>query len=203
MGDTLTARGTLVPFAGAGLMAAAGLVHLGLVGEHLEEATYLGLLFLADFAGSAAAAVGILRGRKWGWILGAVVAGGAFAAYLVDAAVGLPGVERGGLSGLLEPAGVLAKTLEALFLVVCASELSSGFRRRAPVAAVVVLATAALAAVLILLGAAPEDHGTEEHGAWDRDSRGGLVGSAGQTTGPAASPYELRAAAESREAARG
>lgn len=143
---------------GAGLILAAGLIHLVLTPEHLEEATYLGLLFVADFAGSVVAALGILRGQRWGWALGAVVAGGAFVAYLVDGTVGLPGMEAG---GLLEPAGVLAKALEALFLVVCAFELVAGFGRKAlAIGVAAVLAAAGLAAGAILLGVAPEE---EDH----------------------------------------
>lgn len=156
MDDSLMARRWLVPLAGAGLLSAAGLAHLGTIHERFEEVAYLGLLFLAASAGSVAAALGILRGRRWGWILGALVAAGAFAAYLVDGTVGLPGMEA---RGLLEPVGVLAKTLEALFLVVCAFELAARFRRRAlTVALAAVLAAAVLAAALILLGAAPAEH---------------------------------------------
>lgn len=148
----LWTRGALT-FWGAGLILAAGLIHLALTPEHLEEATYLGLLFLANFAGSGVAAFGIFRGQRWGWSLGALVAGGAFLAYLVDGTVGLPGMEAG---GLLEPLGVLAKTLEALFLVLCAFELITGFGRRAlAIGVAAVLATAGLATALILLGAAP------------------------------------------------
>lgn len=41
-----------------------GLIHLVLTAEHLEEAAYLGLLFVADFTGATAAAFGIYRGRR-------------------------------------------------------------------------------------------------------------------------------------------
>ena len=111
MDDSLITRGGLVPLVGAVLASAAGLAHLGLAHERFEEATYLGLLFIAASAGSIAAALGILRGRRWGWILGALAAGSAFAAYLVDGTVELPGAESG---GLLEPAGLLAAALNAL-----------------------------------------------------------------------------------------
>jgi hypothetical protein len=37
------------------------------------------LLFLANFIGEAMVAFGIFRGRPWGWALGALVAGGAYA----------------------------------------------------------------------------------------------------------------------------
>lgn len=158
MAQGAQSRGTLA-FAAAGLLLAAGLIHLYLTPEHLEEAAYLGVLFALDFAGSAVAAFGILRGRRWGWVLGALVAAGALAAYVSDGVIGLPGVEAGGLGSLLEPAGILAKTLEALFLVVCASELVSTFGRRAlAVGVVAVVLVAGLAAALNLLGAAPANH---------------------------------------------
>ncbi len=77
MSGSLIAQGAqsrgVVALAGAGLVLATGLIHLVLTPEHLEEATYLGVLFVADFAGSAVAAFGILRRQRWGWILGALV----------------------------------------------------------------------------------------------------------------------------------
>jgi roadblock/LC7 domain-containing protein len=135
--------------AGAGLILGAGLIHLVLTPEHLKEAPYLGLLFLADFLVAATAAFGILRGRRWGWALGALVAGGAYALYFVNGTVGLPGVEEG---HLIEAVGLFAKTVEALFLVLCAFALARGLAPRgrwavlaATVAALVVLPAAALA----------------------------------------------------------
>src|SRR5215210_5797155 len=112
-------RWSTVTLVGVGSILVAGLIHLILTPEHFEEATYLGLLFIANFAGAAVAAFGIFRGHRWGWVLGLLVAGGAYILYFVSATVGLPGVEEG---HLLEPAGILAKVVEALFLVICAFE---------------------------------------------------------------------------------
>jgi hypothetical protein len=144
----LRGRGALT-LAGAGLILGAGLIHLVLTPEHLQQAPYLGLLFLADFVGAATAAFGIFRGRRWGWTLGALVAGGTYALYFVNATVGLPGVEEG---HLIEPLGLLAKTVEALFLLLCAFALTRSLAPRgrwavlaATVAALVVLPAAALA----------------------------------------------------------
>jgi hypothetical protein len=90
--------GNAAALAGAGLILIAGSIHLALTPEHLQEVTYLGLLFLANFVGSAVAALGILRGRRWGWAIGALAAGGAYALYFVNGTVGLPGVEEGHLA---------------------------------------------------------------------------------------------------------
>jgi hypothetical protein len=86
--------------AGAGFILVAGLVHLFSTPAPFAETAYLGVLFLADFVGSLVAAYGSYRGRRWGWVLGALVAGGAFVAYLLNGTVGLPGVEE---AHLLEP----------------------------------------------------------------------------------------------------
>lgn len=123
---SLRSRGVLT-LVGAGLILIAGLIHLVLTPEHLEEATYLGLLFLANFVGAAVAAFGILRRHRWGWVLGALVAGGAYAPYFVNATVGLPGVEEG---HLIEPLGLLAKAVEALFLLACVIALTSRLTAR-------------------------------------------------------------------------
>jgi hypothetical protein len=136
-------RGSL-DLVGAGLILASGLVHLLLTREHFEEATYLGLLFFADFAGAAVAAFGIYRGYRWGWVLGALIAAGAFTLYVVSGTGGLPGAEG---HDVLEPLGLITKAVEALFLGLCAFKLA-GFARWAP--------TSSLAAALMVvaLGAA-------------------------------------------------
>ena len=102
---------------GTSLIAVVGLIHLLEVPEELEEVTYLGLLFLANFGGTVVAAIGIYRNYRWGWSLGALVAGGAFVGYVVSRTIGLPGlpVEE----EWLEPLGVLALLVEALFVGLC------------------------------------------------------------------------------------
>jgi uncharacterized membrane protein YfcA len=82
--------------------------------EDLQEAPYQGLLFLANFFGALTAAIAIFRGRRWGWSLGALVAGGAFVGYVISRTVGLPGlpVEE----EWLEPLGLLSLLVEALFI---------------------------------------------------------------------------------------
>jgi hypothetical protein len=91
-----TGRGTLVPAglvgAGISLIVVVGLIHLINSPEDLEEGSYTGLLYLLNFFGALASAVGIYRGKRWGWALGFLVAGGAFAGYMISRTVGLPGL---------------------------------------------------------------------------------------------------------------
>ncbi|WP_231186757.1 hypothetical protein [Haladaptatus sp. DYF46] len=108
--------------AGAGLVLITGLLHLALVPEHLEEATYLGVLFAADFVATVVAAVGIYRNRQWGWWLGVAIAVVAIVLYVAHVTVGLPVV------GAEEPEtlGVVTKVVELLYLGVAAVWLRNG-----------------------------------------------------------------------------
>lgn len=99
--------------AGTALILLTGVIHLALAPEHLEETTYLGVLFVANFAAAAVAAYGIYQDRDWGWWLGAIVAAVAIVAYIANGTVGLPMTES---EGLLEPAGIVTKVIEFLFL---------------------------------------------------------------------------------------
>jgi len=113
-----TGRGALVPAglvgAGISLIVVVGLIHLINSPGDLQEGSYTGVLYLANFVGALAAAVGIYRGNRWGWALGLLVAAGAFAGYVISRTVGLPGlpVEE----EWLEPLGVLSLLVEALFV---------------------------------------------------------------------------------------
>ena len=99
---------------GISLIVVVGLIHLIDAPEDLEEGSYLGFLFVANFLGALAAAAGIYRGNRWGWSLGLLVAGGAFVGYVISRTIGLPGlpVEE----AWLEPLGVLSLIVEALFV---------------------------------------------------------------------------------------
>ena len=161
-------RWSAVTLAGVGSILVAGLIHLILTPEHFKEATYLGLLFIANFAGAAVAAFGIFGGRRWGWVLGALVAGGAYVLYLMSVTVGLPGME---LESLLEPIGVIAKAVEAFFMILFAFVFTGALtatRRWA-----LVIGTAALLLIVVpglALALSPpyshshEDHDSDHHG---------------------------------------
>ncbi len=99
--------------AGISLIVVVGLIHLIDAPEDLEEGSYLGFLFVANFLGALAAAAGIYRGNRWGWVLGLLVAGGAFVGYVISRTAGLPGLP---VEPWLEPLGVLSLVVEALFV---------------------------------------------------------------------------------------
>jgi len=116
--STLRIRGTTgsekLVGAGISLIVIVGLIHLINSPGDLEEGSYTGLLYLANFFGAILAAIGIYRGRSWGWGLGALVSVGAFAGYVISRTIGLPGlaVEE----EWLEPLGLLSLLVEALFV---------------------------------------------------------------------------------------
>src|SRR5215216_3885860 len=116
--STLSIRGTTgsgrLVGAGISVIVIVGLIHLINSPEDLEEGSYTGLLYLANFVGALAAAIGIYRGKRWGWTLGFLVAGGAFAGYVISRTVGLPGLPVE--TEWLEPLGVLSLLIEALFV---------------------------------------------------------------------------------------
>jgi hypothetical protein len=126
-------RPDLTTLAGAGLIFLAGQLHLVLTAEHLEATPYLGALFIANFIGAMVAAISIYLGKRWGWALGIMVAGGAYVTYFVAGTVGLPGVPSAHSTELLEPIGLVTKAVEALFLVTATFWVArsfAGFRRR-------------------------------------------------------------------------
>jgi hypothetical protein len=98
-------------------IVATGLIHLATARDSFGEATYKGLLFVANGLGALLAAVGVYRDHAdWGWLLGALVAGGAFLGYVLSRTVGLPGLPAEP-DAWLEPLGVASLIAEAVFLV--------------------------------------------------------------------------------------
>ena len=98
-------------------MVVDGLSHLIGAPQHYRVAPYIGVGFVANSIGALVAAVGIYRDVMWGWLLGALVAGGALIMYAISRSVGLPGFEHavGRWSG---PLGILSLVVEALFVTV-------------------------------------------------------------------------------------
>src|SRR5919202_6758464 len=122
--DTFTRVRPAERLAGVGisLIVVVGLIHLINSPEDLEEGAYTGLLYLANFFGALVAAVGIYRGKRWGWTLGLLVAAGAFVGYVISRTVGLPGLPVE--TDWLEPLGVLSLMVEGLFVGVCLAILA-------------------------------------------------------------------------------
>jgi hypothetical protein len=113
--------------AGVVLISLVGLIHLLVTPEYFEFAAYLGLLMIANFAGSMISAVGIYQERVWGWWLGTVMAAGAFLAYIESRTFGLPRLPS--WEPFTEPPGLLSLPLEAAFLGLAVYVL--GRKRRA------------------------------------------------------------------------
>ena len=99
------------------LIIAVGLVHLRGAPPHYRVAPYLGVGFVANFIGALVAAVGIYRDALWGWLLGALVSGGALVLYVVSRSVGLPGYEHA-IGRWFGPLGVISVVVEVLFIAV-------------------------------------------------------------------------------------
>jgi hypothetical protein len=97
-----------------------GLIHVVEARDSFEEATYQGLLFLANGAGALVAAIGIYRGqRTLGWLLGLLITGGAIVAYVASRTIGLPGIPAEP-DAWLEPMGVASLLCEAVFVILFA-----------------------------------------------------------------------------------
>ena len=113
--------------AGVVLISLVGLIHLLVTPEYFGFAAYLGLLMIANFAGSMVSAGGIYQERVWGWWLGTVMAAGAFLAHIESRTLGLPGLPS--WEPFTEPPGLLSLLLEATFVALAAYVL--GRKRRA------------------------------------------------------------------------
>ena len=100
-------------------IVATGLIHLVTARDAFGDATYKGLLFVANGVGALVAAVGVYRERDWGWLLGALLAGGAALGYVLSRTVGLPGLPAEP-DAWFEPLGVASLVAEAVFLIVFA-----------------------------------------------------------------------------------
>jgi hypothetical protein len=115
---------------GVALISLVGLIHLLVTPEYYGFAAYLGLLMIANFAGSMVSAVGIYQGQIWGWMLGVVIAGGAFLGYIESRTLGLPGLPA--WEPFTELPGLISLVVEALFVGLATYVLAR--RRRATTA---------------------------------------------------------------------
>jgi hypothetical protein len=121
----MRATATAVQGAGIALILVTGAIHFLDAPSSFGDATYKGLLFLANGIAAIVAAFGIYRGERiWGWGLGVLVAGGALVSYVISRTLGLPGLAP---DIWLEPLGILSLMVEAAFIVLFAQS-----RREAP-----------------------------------------------------------------------
>ena len=101
----------------AGLLGTTGVLHLLLAPEYLNEKTYIGVLFI--LGGLSALAV---AARLWStddrraWGLGAVIAAGMAAGFVLSRSVGLPGFHE----SEWELSGVISVLIELGFLAMLA-----------------------------------------------------------------------------------
>jgi len=101
------------------LILVTGIIHFVDAPDSFEEATYKGVLFLANGVGALVAVAGLWTNQRWGWWLGLLVAGGAFVGYVASRTVGLPGIPAEP-DAWLEPLGVLSLLAEAGFVALAA-----------------------------------------------------------------------------------
>jgi hypothetical protein len=103
-----------VMWAGIVLILVTGMIHLIDAPSSFGDATYKGILFVANGIGAAVAALGIYHGaRDWGWGLGLLIAGGALAGYIISRTLGLPGL---GPDVWIEPLGIASLIVEAAYV---------------------------------------------------------------------------------------
>jgi hypothetical protein len=93
-------------------LCATAAIHLALVPEHLREAPYAGVLFLALAVGALGLAVVLLvRCDSVAWLAAAGLAAMAAAAYVISRSVGLPAMADD-IGDWLNPLGVAAMVCE-------------------------------------------------------------------------------------------
>jgi hypothetical protein len=110
-------------FGAASALLAAGAVHIPLIREHLHEAPYIGVLFIALTVVCGACAVLLVAyDNPLVWAVSGGAAGLAVIGYLLSRTVGLPqiGDDVGNWS---DPLGTAALLTEGLVVVLAASAL--------------------------------------------------------------------------------
>ncbi len=81
------------------------------------------MYFGALFAGTLPMTWGILLEQRWGWMLGAVISGVAFVAYIVSRTWGLPGFGHA-IAHWDAPAGTVSLAFGAMFIFLYLSILT-------------------------------------------------------------------------------
>lgn len=113
----LTALGLLLLFVTA-------LVHYLAVPDKLGETRVLGWGYVLLVAGCSAAAAWLLSDAwRAGYLLGLLICGGAFVAYLLTRTVGLLGSAKDDIGNWSEPVGTVALVAEVAFVLLALSQL--------------------------------------------------------------------------------
>ena len=97
------------------LILETGLLHIMTAQAEYEEAAYLGYLFAANFFASLLAAFAIYHRRRWGWVLGLVIAVGSIAGYTYSRTLGMPGMN---VEEWFSPYGVVSLVVEAAYVLI-------------------------------------------------------------------------------------
>jgi hypothetical protein len=98
------------------LILETGLLHIITAQAEYEEAAYMGYLFAANFFGSLIAALGVYRQQRWGWMLGLLIAALSIFGFVWSRTLGMPDMR---VEEWLAPFGIVAVTIEGLFLLLC------------------------------------------------------------------------------------
>lgn len=106
------------------LIALTGLIHLVEAPEYWGEVRYVGALFGLTAAGAVLAAVGIMRGERWGWLLGSLIAVSNAVGYVASRTIGIPRFRENSWDTFLEPIGIASLVVELLFIILAVQALS-------------------------------------------------------------------------------
>ena len=110
-------------------IVAVGVIHLALAKDQWEEQAYLGAMFVAGGIGAVLVGVRLwFRSDTAAWSLGAVIAAGMFAGFILSRTTGLPGFKE----TEWELSGIVSLVLEAGFLGAFAAAVRA--RRERPAA---------------------------------------------------------------------
>jgi len=108
--------GTAMQGAAIALVLVTGAIHFVDAPSSFGDATYKGVLFVANGIAAVVAAFGISRGRRWASGLGILVAGGALVGYVISRTIGLPGLAPE--LWISSPLAVLSLAVEAACIAV-------------------------------------------------------------------------------------
>src|SRR6478609_62142 len=117
----MTSNQTVIRRFAAVAIAIVGVIHLALAKGEFDEQAYVGALFVAGGLGALFVAVRLWMGSDtFAWSLGALLAAGMFAGFLVSRTTGLPGGEKESEWAL---SGIVSLLLEAGFIAAFAAAL--------------------------------------------------------------------------------